>query len=92
MTRLSRNVTIVNQKGLHARASAKFVTFVSRLPDGVKVEVEKEGQSVTGTSIMGLMMLGAAKGSEIIIHVEGEQAELAIEKLVGLVVDGFGED
>ncbi|WP_411291952.1 HPr family phosphocarrier protein [Sphingorhabdus sp.] len=92
MTRLSRNVTIVNQKGLHARASAKFVTFVSRLPDGVKVEVEKDGQSVTGTSIMGLMMLGAAKGSEIIIHVEGEQAELAIEKLVGLVVDGFGED
>lgn len=92
MSRLSRNVTIVNQKGLHARASAKFVTFVSRLPDGVKVEVEKDGQSVTGTSIMGLMMLGAAKGSEIIIHVEGEHAELAIEKLVGLVVDGFGED
>ena len=92
MTRLSRTATIVNQKGLHARASAKFVTFVSRLPDGVKVEVEKDGQFVTGTSIMGLMMLGAAKGSEIIIHVEGDQADLAIEKLVGLVVDGFGED
>ena len=92
MTRLSRTVTIVNQKGLHARASAKFVTFVSRLPEGVKVEVEKDGQFVTGTSIMGLMMLGAAQGSEVIIHVEGEQAELAIEKLVGLVVDGFGED
>ena len=92
MTRLSRTVTIVNQKGLHARASAKFVTFVSRLPEGIKVEVEKDGQLVTGTSIMGLMMLGAAKGSEIIIHVEGEQADLAIEKLVGLVVDGFGED
>ena len=92
MTRISRTVTIVNVKGLHARASAKFVTFVSRLPEGVKVEVEKDGQSVAGTSIMGLMMLGAAKGSEIIIHAEGEQAELAIEKLVGLVVDGFGED
>ena len=92
MTRISRSVTIVNVKGLHARASAKFVTFVSRLPEGIKVEVEKDGQSVTGTSIMGLMMLGAAKGSEIIIHVEGDQAELAIEKLVGLVVDGFGED
>ena len=92
MTRLSRTVTIVNQKGLHARASAKFVTFVSRLPEGVKVEVEKDGQLVTGTSIMGLMMLGAAQGSEVIIHVEGEQADLAIEKLVGLVVDGFGED
>jgi phosphocarrier protein len=68
------------------------VTFVSRLPEGIKVEVEKDGQFVTGTSIMGLMMLGAAQGSEVIIHVEGEQAELAIEKLVGLVVDGFGED
>ncbi len=92
MTRISRTVTIVNLKGLHARASAKFVTFVSRLPEGISVDVEKDGQSVTGTSIMGLMMLGAAKGSEIIIHVDGEQAELAIEKLVGLVVDGFGED
>ena len=92
MTRISRTVTIVNLKGLHARASAKFVTFVSRLPEGISVEVEKDGQSVTGTSIMGLMMLGAAKGSEITIHVEGEQADLAIEKLVGLVVDGFGED
>lgn len=92
MNRISRQVTIVNQKGLHARASAKFVTFVSRLPEGVKVEVEKDGQSVTGTSIMGLMMLGAAKGSEITVHVEGEQADMALEKLVGLVVDGFGED
>ena len=92
MTRLSRNVTIVNDRGLHARASAKFVTFVSRLPDGIKVEVEKDGQSVTGTSIMGLMMLGAAKGSEITVHVEGQDADKALEKLVGLVVDGFGED
>jgi phosphocarrier protein HPr len=92
VSRLSRQVTIVNQKGLHARASAKFVTFVSRLPEGLKVEVEKDGQCVTGTSIMGLMMLGAAKGSEITVHVEGEQAEMALDKLVGLVVDGFGED
>ncbi len=90
--RLSRNVTIVNEKGLHARASAKFVTFVSRLPDGVHVEVEKDGHMVTGTSIMGLMMLGAAKGSEITVHVSGEQADMALEKLIGLVVDGFGED
>jgi phosphocarrier protein HPr len=92
MTRLSRQVTIVNQKGLHARASAKFVTFVSRLPDNLRVEVEKDGQCVTGTSIMGLMMLGAAKGSDIIVHVEGEQADMALEKLIGLIVDGFGED
>jgi phosphocarrier protein HPr len=92
VTRQSRTVTIVNQKGLHARASAKFVTFVARLPDGVAVEVEKDGQSVTGTSIMGLMMLGAAKGSDITIHVAGDGADIALEKLAGLVTDGFGED
>ena len=92
MTRHSRTLTIVNQKGLHARASAKFVTFVARLPDGLLVEVEKDGHTVTGTSIMGLMMLGAAKGCEVTIHVTGDDAELALEKLAGLVTDGFGED
>ena len=92
MSRVSRTVTIVNQKGLHARASAKFVTFVSRLPDGLFVEVEKDGHSVTGTSIMGLMMLGAAKGSDVIIHVSGDGADMALDKLTGLVTDGFGED
>jgi phosphocarrier protein HPr len=92
MIRQSRAVMIVNVKGLHARASAKFVTFVARLPEGLQVEVEKDGQNVTGTSIMGLMMLGAAKGSEITIHVAGDGADMALEKLVGLVTDGFGED
>ena len=92
MTRISRHVTIVNDRGLHARASAKFVTFVSRLPDGLHVEVEKDGHKVTGTSIMGLMMLGAAKGSEVTVHVEGDDADKALEKLVGLIMDGFGED
>jgi phosphocarrier protein HPr len=92
MTRVSRNVTIVNDRGLHARASAKFVTLVCRLPEGLSVEVEKDGQSVSGTSIMGLMMLGAAKGSEISVVVEGTDSDKALEKLVGLIVDGFGED
>ncbi len=92
MTQISRNVTIVNDRGLHARASAKFVTFVARLPDDMYVEVEKDGQTVSGSSIMGLMMLGAAKGSEIIVSVAGPEAEKALDKLVGLVVDGFGED
>jgi phosphocarrier protein HPr len=92
MTRVSRNVTIVNDRGLHARASAKFVTLVCRLPEGLSVEVEKDGQSVSGTSIMGLMMLGAAKGSEISVVVEGADSDKALEKLVGLIVDGFGED
>jgi phosphocarrier protein HPr len=92
MTQLSRNVTIVNDRGLHARASAKFVTLVCRLDSGLLVEVEKDGQKVTGTSIMGLMMLGAAKGSEVTVHVKGDGAEKALDKLVGLIVDGFGED
>ncbi len=92
MTRLSQTVTIVNERGLHARASAKFVTLVSRLPEGLAIEVEKDGNVVTGGSIMGLMMLGAAKGSDIIVHVEGAESEKALEKLVGLVMDGFGED
>jgi phosphocarrier protein HPr len=92
MTRNSQNVTIVNDRGLHARASAKFVTFVSRLPQELMVEVEKDGQTVTGSSIMGLMMLGASKGCEITIHVTGNESDRALEKLIGLVTDGFGED
>ena len=92
MKECRETVEITNQRGLHARASAKFVTFVSRLPDGVAVEVEKGGNSVSGTSIMGLMMLGAAKGDSITISTKGQGAEEAMLKLVGLVKDSFGED
>ncbi|APG62828.1 serine kinase [Sphingorhabdus lutea] len=88
----STKVTIINDRGLHARASAKFVTFVSRLPQEINVEVAKDGQSVSGTSIMGLMMLGAAKGDDITITVTGENSEKICQKLEGLVLDGFGED
>ena len=91
MTR-SERVTITNQRGLHARASAKFVNFVAALPTDVKVEVEKDDQRVSGLSIMGLMMLGAAKGDDITIHTSGENADAALLKLVGLVKDAFGED
>ncbi len=89
---LSETVAISNQRGLHARASAKFVNFVAALPDTVKVEVEKDGTFVNGLSIMGLMMLGAAKGDSITVHTSGEGADLALLKLVGLVKDSFGED
>jgi len=85
-------VEITNSRGLHARASAKFVTYVSKLPDGVEVRVAKDGTEVTGTSIMGLMMLGAAKGDSIEIIVSGNNAESALDKMAGLVFDGFGED
>jgi|TARA_R110001606_G_scaffold105716_3_gene230019 phosphocarrier protein HPr len=87
-----KTVEITNSRGLHARASAKFVTYVSKLPEGLDVRVAKDGTEVTGTSIMGLMMLGAAKGDSVEIIVSGDQAESALEKLTGLIFDGFGED
>jgi phosphocarrier protein len=87
---VSREVLITNQRGLHARASAKFVNLTSQLD--AKVEVEKEGNRVCGTSIMGLMMLGAAKGDSIVIHVEGVRADEALAKLVALVEERFGEE
>ena len=92
MSEFRKTVEITNTRGLHARASAKFVTYVSKLPDSLDVRVAKDGTEVTGMSIMGLMMLGAAKGDSIEIIVAGDQAESALEKLTGLVVDGFGED
>lgn len=92
MSEHRKTVAITNNRGLHARASAKFVTCVSKFPAGLSVKVGKDGVEVTGTSIMGLMMLGAAKGDSVEIIVTGEHAETALEKLTGLVVDGFGED
>lgn len=90
MTAVKRQVAITNRRGLHARASAKFVNLATEL--GSPIEVEKDGNRVCGTSIMGLMMLGAAMGDSIIIHVDGDAAEEALAKLVALVEDRFGEE
>ena len=90
MTAVSRQVAITNQRGLHARASAKFVNLASQID--AKIEVEKDGHRVCGTSIMGLMMLGAAMGDTIVIHVEGDGADAALEQLVALVEERFGEE
>jgi phosphocarrier protein len=90
LTAVSREVRIENQRGLHARASAKFVNLASQID--ARIEVEKDGNRVCGTSIMGLMMLGAAKGDSILIHVEGEGADEALLQLVSLVEDRFGEE
>ena len=92
MTGLSQTVEIANARGLHARASAKFVNLVAMLPDHLQVAVSKDGSEAGGGSILGLMMLGAAKGDTIEISVCGEGADAALAKLVGLVVDRFGED
>lgn len=92
MTALCETVTIINQRGLHARASAKFVNMVTLLPEGLSVKVSKDGAEAAGASILGLMMLGAAKGDEIEICVSGDDAPTVLAKLAGLVKDGFGED
>ncbi|WP_353218025.1 HPr family phosphocarrier protein [Sandarakinorhabdus sp.] len=83
-------VPITNRRGLHARASAKFVTMASGFD--AEVTVSHDGSSVTGTSIMGLMMLAAAMGDEIEISATGPDAEQALAQLSGLVIDKFGED
>jgi phosphocarrier protein HPr len=90
LTAASREVRIDNKRGLHARASAKFVNLASEVE--ADVEVEKDGNRVCGTSIMGLMMLGAAMGDTIVIHCSGDRAEEALEQLVGLVQERFGEE
>jgi len=87
---ISRQVRISNRRGLHARASAKFVTLASGLP--AAVTVSKDGSDVTGTSIMGLMMLGAAMGDHIVIRASGPDAEHTVGQLVALVEDKFGEE
>ena len=85
-----RTVELLNKRGLHARASARFVTIAAQQP--ADVTVDKDGSSVCGTSIMGLMMLGAAMGDTIIIRAEGDGAEEAVDALARLVEDRFGEE
>ena len=87
---VERTVLITNKRGLHARASAKFVTLAASQP--TIVEVEKDGSKVAGTSIMGLMMLGAAMGDHVVISAQGDGAEDAVAALCALVEDKFGEE
>ena len=91
MAEARQSVEIRNKRGLHARASAKFVTAVAAM-EGCEVRVGKDGNSAAGGSILGLMMLGAAKGDTIEICVEGEDAEARLIELVALVSSKFGED
>ena len=90
MSGTARTVLITNKRGLHARASAKFVTLASAQP--AAIEVEKDGSRVAGTSIMGLMMLGAAMGDSVTISAIGDGAEAAVSALCELVEAKFGED
>jgi len=83
-------VKIVNQKGLHARASAKIVEAAARFQS--RITVSKDGQRVDARSIMGLMMLAASPGSEIVIDADGPDAEAALAAVVALARAKFGED
>ncbi|XUU59446.1 HPr family phosphocarrier protein [Erythrobacter sp. HA6-11] len=87
-----KTCTIVNKRGLHARASAKFVGAVSALPEGVSVKVAKDSNQAAGGSILGLMMLGAAKGDDVELIIEGENAAGVLAELAAMVEDGFGEE
>ncbi len=92
MSEERKTCIIVNKRGLHARASAKFVGAVSALPDGVSVKVAKDGNEAAGGSILGLMMLGAAKGDEVELIVSGADAVSVLSDLAAMVEDGFGEE
>ena len=90
MSKLRRELAIVNQRGLHARASAKFVKCAEGFD--ADISVSRDGQTVPATSIMGLMMLAAAPGCCIDIEAEGDQAEEAVQALAELVEARFEED
>jgi len=87
---MERTLTIQNQKGLHARAAAKLAKLAAGFKS--KINVSRGGQTVTATSIMGLMMLAAAPGCEIVVYTEGSDAAEAMAAIQALVDDKFEED
>jgi phosphocarrier protein len=84
-----RPVTVINKLGLHARAAAKFVTAASAFSSNV--DISRNGQSVNGKSIMGVMMLAASRGTELIIMTQGDDEVEAADSLVSLIENRFGE-
>lgn len=90
MTSLSRELLIINKRGLHARASAKFVQMVETFD--ATITVSKDGMTVGGNSIMGLMMLAASPGCTVLVTASGNQASDALNALDRLVQDKFGEE
>ena len=86
---IEQSITIVNKLGLHARAAARFVTETGLFSSTIKVS--RNGRTVNGKSIMGLMMLAAAKGTDIFVFVEGDDEQQAFEAIQALINDCFGE-
>lgn len=89
MSRVRRSFQIVNTLGLHARAAAQLVQTANRY--GSEIHVEKDGSEVNGKSIMGVLTLAAAKGSQVGVSCEGDDAEQAMTALAKLIENGFGE-
>ncbi|MCP5367264.1 MAG: HPr family phosphocarrier protein [Hyphomicrobiales bacterium] len=87
---IDRSATIVNRRGLHARAASRFVQTASAFD--AQVSVTRGGQTVSGSSIMGLMMLAAGPGTEIQIHAEGPQAAQAVDAICAIIAAKFGEE
>ncbi|WP_441244731.1 HPr family phosphocarrier protein [Tardiphaga sp. 768_D3_N2_1] len=87
---VSREIPITNKRGLHARASAKFVQMVERF--NAEVTVTRNGETVGGTSIMGLMMLSAGPGTSIFVAAKGAEAQAALDAITELVTNKFGEE
>ena len=87
---LTKELTIVNKSGIHARPAAMFVKIANRF--GSDIFVEKDGEKINGKSIMGLMMLAAGPGSKVTLHVKGADAAAAINELEALVQRKFDED
>lgn len=85
-----RTLNIINEKGLHARASAKFVEVAEQFD--ARVTVCKDGMDVSGDSIMGLLMLAASRGTSIDVRTDGAESDAAMEALADLVANKFGED
>ncbi|MDH2385749.1 MULTISPECIES: HPr family phosphocarrier protein [unclassified Bradyrhizobium] len=87
---ISRELLIVNKRGLHARASAKFVQLVERF--NAEVWVTRGGETVGGTSIMGLMMLAAGPGTTVVVSAKGDEAQQALDAIAELVASKFNEE
>lgn len=86
----SKQIEVINQLGLHARAAAKLVSLASSFES--QIDIEKDGQRVNGKSIMGVMMLAASKGSLLILYIDGADEEAAMLQLEQLIQNRFGED
>ena len=87
---VSKQITIINKLGLHARAAAKFVSLASSFASNI--QVTRDGKTVNGKSIMGVMMLAASQNSQITVSAEGEDEKQALEKIQQLIANRFGEE